>query len=169
MGDAGPPTPPPLLSEETALVGNVEAQDAPPLREVKVLVTGFGVSCVFPFTSDLLLSGFVGGQVQYGSRRLRERSGAGECSESVSGRAFRGWRDDVERSDRPRLETRSLLVAHRLLSVRLCPSPKPWEMRVDRPDRRERTTGSYYPRAGFNSTPIFVGKDIVLTCPFSPT
>ncbi|OAP59657.1 hypothetical protein AYL99_06955 [Fonsecaea erecta] len=50
MGDAGPPTPDPLLQDGRAAVdGQVEADAAPPLREVKVLVTGFG-----PFKSFLI-------------------------------------------------------------------------------------------------------------------
>lgn len=43
MGDAGPPTPPPILSEATGSHSSLDAPDAPPPREVKVLVTGFGV------------------------------------------------------------------------------------------------------------------------------
>ncbi|OQV07224.1 hypothetical protein CLAIMM_11687 [Cladophialophora immunda] len=50
MGDAGPLTPDPLLHEAGAAEdGQVEADAAPPLREVKVLVTGFG-----PFKSFLI-------------------------------------------------------------------------------------------------------------------
>jgi len=49
MGDAGPPTPPPVLAQGHSALNTVEAQDAPPLREVKVLVTGFG-----PFKSFLI-------------------------------------------------------------------------------------------------------------------
>lgn len=46
MGDAGPPTPPPGLAHGARLADAVEAHPAP-LREVKVLVTGFGVSLFF--------------------------------------------------------------------------------------------------------------------------
>ncbi|KAK4941270.1 hypothetical protein LTR10_018806 [Elasticomyces elasticus] len=49
MGDAGPPTPPPFLAGAATALNTVEAQDAHPLREVKVLVTGFG-----PFKSFLI-------------------------------------------------------------------------------------------------------------------
>ena len=44
MGDAGPPTPDPLVQQAAARRnGEIGAGDAPRLREVKVLVTGFGV------------------------------------------------------------------------------------------------------------------------------
>ncbi|EXJ65679.1 uncharacterized protein A1O5_11206 [Cladophialophora psammophila CBS 110553] len=50
MGDAGPLTPDPLLPERSAgLDGQIETDGASPLREVKVLVTGFG-----PFKSFLI-------------------------------------------------------------------------------------------------------------------
>ncbi|OAL29190.1 hypothetical protein AYO20_09243 [Fonsecaea nubica] len=50
MGDAGPLTPDPLHHDGSAGDnGRVEADGAPPLREVKVLVTGFG-----PFKSFLI-------------------------------------------------------------------------------------------------------------------
>ena len=47
MGDAGPPTPEALLQQE-GIVPNTELalDEAPPLREVKVLVTGFGVGAI---------------------------------------------------------------------------------------------------------------------------
>ncbi|OAL22953.1 hypothetical protein AYO22_06861 [Fonsecaea multimorphosa] len=47
MGDAGPPTPDPLLQERKGAAvddGQVGPDGATPLREVKVLVTGFGKS-----------------------------------------------------------------------------------------------------------------------------
>lgn len=48
MGDAGPPTPDPLLQQErSALNGHIETDNAAPLREIRVLVTGFGVSLSF--------------------------------------------------------------------------------------------------------------------------
>ena len=51
MGDAGPQTPEPLLAQETAQFNGAALQDAEPLREVTVLITGFGVglfpSCCF--------------------------------------------------------------------------------------------------------------------------
>jgi hypothetical protein len=40
MGDAGPPSPAPVAREQSLAT---ESEEAPPLREVKVLVTGFGV------------------------------------------------------------------------------------------------------------------------------
>jgi len=43
MGDAGPPSPVPFLAGGATALNTVEAQNAQPLREVKVLVTGFGV------------------------------------------------------------------------------------------------------------------------------
>ncbi|KAK5273621.1 hypothetical protein LTR96_000221 [Exophiala xenobiotica] len=49
MGDAGPQTPPPVLAQGHSALNTLEAQDAPPLREIKVLVTGFG-----PFKSFLV-------------------------------------------------------------------------------------------------------------------
>ncbi|KIW72748.1 hypothetical protein PV04_00923 [Phialophora macrospora] len=50
MGDAGPPSPDPVLQQENAgQVGEAGADEVPPLREVKVLVTGFG-----PFKSFLI-------------------------------------------------------------------------------------------------------------------
>ncbi|KAI1610526.1 hypothetical protein EDD36DRAFT_421602 [Exophiala viscosa] len=49
MGDAGPPSPPPFLAGGATARNAVEAQDAQPPREVKVLVTGFG-----PFKSFLI-------------------------------------------------------------------------------------------------------------------
>ncbi|KAJ9608680.1 hypothetical protein H2200_006451 [Cladophialophora chaetospira] len=50
MGDAGPPTPDALLQQEAAVIdAEIGADQAPPLREVKVLVTGFG-----PFKSFLI-------------------------------------------------------------------------------------------------------------------
>ncbi len=52
MGDAGPPTPLGLLPEEAGLLSGVEAHDAPPPREVKVLVTGFGVGFLFSLVSS---------------------------------------------------------------------------------------------------------------------
>ncbi|KIX06503.1 uncharacterized protein Z518_04479 [Rhinocladiella mackenziei CBS 650.93] len=49
MGDAGPPTPPPLLTEQSASINSLDTQDVRRLREIKVLVTGFG-----PFKSFLI-------------------------------------------------------------------------------------------------------------------
>ncbi|OCT44204.1 hypothetical protein CLCR_00610 [Cladophialophora carrionii] len=50
MGDAGPPSPDPIVQQESAVqVGGAGAEEAAPLREVKVLVTGFG-----PFKSFLI-------------------------------------------------------------------------------------------------------------------
>lgn len=45
MGDAGPQTPDPLLQNGTTALndGQSGGDETPPLREVKVLVTGFGV------------------------------------------------------------------------------------------------------------------------------
>lgn len=42
MGDAGPPTPPPGLAHEQTQFSDGETPHAP-VREVRVLVTGFGV------------------------------------------------------------------------------------------------------------------------------
>ena len=48
MGDAGPPTPDPLNQGENAVRnGDVCPGDVAPLREIKVLVTGFGVGLRF--------------------------------------------------------------------------------------------------------------------------
>ncbi|KIW15502.1 hypothetical protein PV08_05548 [Exophiala spinifera] len=49
MGDAGPPTPPPGLVQDGTGRDTLETTDAPALREVRVLVTGFG-----PFKSFLI-------------------------------------------------------------------------------------------------------------------
>jgi hypothetical protein len=47
MGDAGPPTPDPLVQQERAILnGEGGVGEMPQLREVKVLVTGFGVGRV---------------------------------------------------------------------------------------------------------------------------
>lgn len=43
MGDAGPPTPPPLLAQEVESIGGIDEDSNASLREIKVLVTGFGV------------------------------------------------------------------------------------------------------------------------------
>ncbi|KAK5046671.1 hypothetical protein LTR84_007432 [Exophiala bonariae] len=49
MGDAGPPTPPPSLAQDVESISGIEADHSAPLREIKVLVTGFG-----PFKSFLI-------------------------------------------------------------------------------------------------------------------
>ena len=51
MGDAGPPTPPPGLDALHPEFDTTDSQH-PPLREVKVLVTGFGVGLPI-FSSSL--------------------------------------------------------------------------------------------------------------------
>lgn len=43
MGDAGPPTPPPSLAPDVESVGGIAENHDTPLKEIKVLVTGFGV------------------------------------------------------------------------------------------------------------------------------
>ena len=58
MGDAGPPTPPAVLAQGHSALNTLEAQDAPPLREVKVLVTGFGVGLSLPFLLSYPSSGY---------------------------------------------------------------------------------------------------------------
>ncbi|KAK6382066.1 hypothetical protein LTS17_003951 [Exophiala oligosperma] len=49
MGDAGPPTPPPVLVQDRPGIDTIETPDESPLKEVRVLVTGFG-----PFKSFLI-------------------------------------------------------------------------------------------------------------------
>jgi hypothetical protein len=49
MGDAGPQTPLPVLAQGHSALNTFEAQDAPLLREIKVLVTGFGVGLSLSF------------------------------------------------------------------------------------------------------------------------
>lgn len=50
MGDAGPPTPPPVLAPDAGGLGDIDEAHSSSLREIKVLVTGFGVG-------DILFSG----------------------------------------------------------------------------------------------------------------
>jgi len=47
MGDAGPPTPPPVLAPDAAGLGEIDEGHGSPVREIKVLVTGFGVGSNF--------------------------------------------------------------------------------------------------------------------------
>lgn len=54
MGDAGPPTPPPVLVQDRPGIDTIETPDESPLKEVRVLVTGFGVS-FFSFVTGLFL------------------------------------------------------------------------------------------------------------------
>ncbi len=50
MGDAGPPTPDALLQQGGAISNtDLSVDDVAPLREVKVLVTGFGVGAIISF------------------------------------------------------------------------------------------------------------------------
>lgn len=55
MGDAGPPTPPPVLDAPHPGFTTTGSQH-PPLREVKVLVTGFGVGSLFLFPAPMSLA-----------------------------------------------------------------------------------------------------------------
>lgn len=50
MGDAGPPTPPPEAAQVDRLVGGMDEGHNASLREIKVLITGFGVGA-FSFQS----------------------------------------------------------------------------------------------------------------------
>jgi len=87
MGDAGPPTPEPLLGQGTTQINNTLAQDDAPLREVRVLVTGFGVgslslsvlAALLPFAlcmswlGDSALTGWTGGDMPSAKILSRER------------------------------------------------------------------------------------------------